>query len=178
MVKTHKNCLICSSDKLFLLERYKSAHLCKCKNCGFIFSKNIPSETELNNFYDGYGRADYLSPITMIRYNELLDKFEKFKKTGKIIDVGCGIGYFLEIAKQRGWEVYGTEYTDEAVEIFSKKGINMKIGKLNPKNYNPEMFDIITSFEVLEHINNPNDEISNFKNFKKRRISILYNTKF
>ena len=35
------------------------------------------------------------------------------------------------------------------------------------------MFDIITSFEVLEHINNPNDEISNFKKFKKRRISIL-----
>ena len=64
MVKTHKNCLICSSDKLFLLERYKSAHLCKCKNCGFIF-QNIPSETELNNFYDYYEERLFIS-ITMI----------------------------------------------------------------------------------------------------------------
>ena len=167
--------MICSSKDLFLLEKYKSAHLCKCKNCGFVFSENIPSESELNNFYDGYGRADYLSPITIKRYNELLDKFELFRKTGKIIDVGCGIGYFLEIAKQRGWEVYGTEYTDEAFEICTRKGIKMNLGKLDPNNYDSEMFDIITSFEVLEHINNPIEEISNFSEIL-RKEGLVYLT--
>ena len=175
MVLTNDNCLICSSKKLFLLEKYKSAHLCKCKNCGFVFSKNIPSKIELNNFYEGYSRADYLSPVTIKRYNELLDKFEQFRKTGKIIDVGCGIGYFLEIAKKRGWEVYGTEYTDEAIKICSSKGIKMSLGKLNPKNYDSEMFDIITSFEVLEHINNPIEEINNFSKIL-RKEGLVYLT--
>ncbi len=162
MGRNHKKCLICSSENLILLEKYKSAHLCKCNSCGFIFSKKIPTEIELEDFYNGYGRADYLSPITIKRYNELLDRFEKFRKTGKIIDVGCGIGYFLETAKSRGWEVYGTEYTNEAIQICKNKGIKISKGKLNSENYNPESFDIITSFEVLEHINNPLEEIDNF----------------
>lgn len=162
MSRNHKKCLICFSENLILLEKYKSAHLCKCNSCEFIFSKKIPTEIELKDFYDGYGRADYLSPITIKRYNELLDKFEKFRKTGKIIDVGCGIGYFLETAKSRGWQVYGTEYTDEAIQICKNKGIKTNKGKLNSENYIPESFDIITSFEVLEHINNPLEEIDNF----------------
>ena len=127
-----------------------------------LFFQKIPSKQELIDHYDGYGRNDYLSPITIIRYNELLDKFEKFKKTKKILDVGCGIGYFLEIASKRGWEVYGTEYTKDAINICKSKGINIQEGKLNPQNYLVEEFDVITSFEVLEHINNPIEEISNF----------------
>jgi 2-polyprenyl-3-methyl-5-hydroxy-6-metoxy-1,4-benzoquinol methylase len=76
--------------------------------------------------------------------------------------VGCGIGYFLEEAKKRGWEVYGTEFTDEAIEICEAKGINMQKGVLSPEDFDPNSFDVITSFEVLEHINNPQEEITNF----------------
>ncbi|MBM77813.1 MAG: hypothetical protein CL846_04970 [Crocinitomicaceae bacterium] len=162
MEKNHNSCLICKSSILNDLVTFKAAHLTKCKKCNFVFSKKIPSQQELIDHYDGYGRNDYLSPITIKRYNELLDEFEKFRKNGKIIDVGCGIGYFLEEAKKRGWEVYGTEYTDEAIKICKRKGITMQQGKLNPNNYNLEEFDIITSFEVLEHINNPIEELSNF----------------
>lgn len=158
----HNKCLICNSSSLENLEVYKHAYLVKCKTCKFIFSKKKPSLKELIDHYDGYSRNDYLSPITIIRYNELLDKFEKFKKTKKLLDVGCGIGYFLEVATKRGWEVYGTEYTEDAINICKSKGINVQKGKLQPQNYQIEQFDVITSFEVIEHINNPIEEITNF----------------
>lgn len=154
--------MICGSNELKTLPDFTEAHLCKCQNCGFVFSRQIPTEQELIEHYEGYGRNDYLSPITIKRYHQLLDSFEPYRKTGKILDVGCGIGYFLDVAKERGWEVYGTEYTDEAIEICSQKGISMKQGKLDPHNYDPESFDVITSFEVIEHINNPIEEITNF----------------
>jgi 2-polyprenyl-3-methyl-5-hydroxy-6-metoxy-1,4-benzoquinol methylase len=96
------------------------------------------------------------------RYEELLDSFEAYRQSNKIIDVGCGNGHFLKVALQRGWEVYGTEYTDEAIAQCQAKGIKMQQGELNPKHYAPESFDIITSFEVLEHINTPHQEITNF----------------
>ena len=48
------------------------------------------------------------------------------------------------------------------MEICSKKGIYMKKGVLNPKDYNSQEFDVITSFEVIEHINNPREELQNF----------------
>ena len=158
----HETCLICSSKHLEKLERYAKTHMVSCQTCGFHFSQKIPSEKEIVDFYDGYGRDDYLSPLTIKRYHELLDEFEKYRKHNKILDVGCGIGYFLEVAQERGWEVYGTEYTDKAVEICEKKGIQVEQGKLNPEDFDIESFDIITSFEVLEHINNPIEEINNF----------------
>lgn len=158
----HKHCLVCNSSDLKDLRGYEKHFLINCRNCSFVFAKKIPTNKELELHYEGYGRNDYLSPITIKRYNDILDGFEKYKKTKKLLDVGCGIGYFLEIAIKRGWQVFGTEYTDEAIEICRKKGISMHKGVLNPENYEEESFDIITSFEVIEHINNPIPELKNF----------------
>jgi 2-polyprenyl-3-methyl-5-hydroxy-6-metoxy-1,4-benzoquinol methylase len=133
-----------------------------------VFSSRNPTIGELENHYQGYGRNDYLSPITIKRYNEILDQFEKVRKTNRLLDVGCGIGYFLDVAKSRGWEVYGTEYTDEAIRICQSKGIQMQQGILNPENYSPDSFDVITSFEVIEHINTPNTELINITSLLRK----------
>ena len=158
----HKNCIICGSGSIKKMKNYEKQHLVKCLSCKFVFCEPIPTELELEKHYENYGRNDYLSPLTIKRYHEILDSFEPYRKTNKLIDVGCGIGYFLEEAKKRGWEVYGTEFTDEAIEICSKKGIKMNKGILNPDNYESQEFDVITSFEVIEHINNPQEELANF----------------
>lgn len=159
--KEHRQCLICNSSRLKYLDDYKKDFLCKCKDCGFVFAGRVPTQEELIAHYEGYGRNDYLSPVTIKRYHEILDLFEPVRKTNRLLDIGCGIGYFLEEAKKRGWEVYGTEYTDKAMEICSSKGIQMHSGMLNPANYEPEGFDVITSFEVIEHIDNPLEETAN-----------------
>lgn len=130
--------------------------LTKCDSCTLVFSKKNPSRTELISFYENeYRRTAFFSSITVSRYNELLDSFEKYRKTNKLLDVGAGNGFFLEIAKARGWEVYGTELTEQAVTVCSNKGIHMRQGCLNEVGFDTEMFDVITSFEVIEHINNP-----------------------
>ena len=167
-IMEHDHCLICSSKRLKDLEKFKKDYLCQCFSCGFVFCKPIPTEEELTTHYEGYGRNDYLSPVTIKRYNELLDSFETYRKTNNILDVGCGIGYFLVEAKKRGWEAYGTEFTDEAIRINASKSINMKKGQLNPSLYESESFDIITSFEVLEHINNPQEEIKRFSQLLRK----------
>jgi len=154
-----KSCIICNHAQLGSLPKYSAAYLCQCRNCSMVFSSINPTAEQLENHYKGYGRNDYLSPITIKRYHEILDAFESVRKTNRILDVGCGIGYFLDVAKSRGWEVYGTEYTDSAVKICESKGITMHGGPLNPQNYPLESFDVITSFEVIEHINTPNEEI-------------------
>lgn len=172
----HKQCLICNHPKLQILTRYAVHHLVKCSNCGFVFANSIPLESELVHHYEGYGRRNYLSPITVKRYHELLNRFEKFRSTRKLIDVGCGIGYFLEVAKEQNWNVYGTEFTDEAIRICREKGINMQQGKLNPANYEATSFDVITSFEVLEHINNPREEVQHFHRLLRQGGAVYITT--
>lgn len=174
MIK-HSSCILCGSDSLLKIKGYEQHLLVKCKSCKFVFCEPIPSIEELEEHYKGYGRNDYLSPITIKRYHEILDSFEPYRKTNKLIDVGCGIGYFLEFAKKRGWEVYGTEFTNEAIQICSEKGIKMKKGILDPENYLPEEFDIITSFEVIEHINNPIQELNSFHKLL-RKGGLVYAT--
>ena len=162
MSNYHKACLVCDSETLVKKGEYLDGQMVQCKKCAFVFAKPIPTMEELIEHYEGYGRNDYLSPITIKRYHEILDSFEPYRKTGNLIDVGCGIGYFAEVARERGWNVHGTEYTDEAIEICKGKGIDMLQGKLDPSNYPEGHFDIVTSFEVIEHINNSQEEMRNF----------------
>lgn len=157
----HNSCLICQSFQLKILPKYKKDSLVKCKNCGFIFCHLIPTPSELIDYYSThYGEHTYDSSITRLRYNEILDKVEKYRKTNNLLDIGCGNGYFLEEAKKRGWCVYGTEYTANTLGICEKKGVVMHKGELNTENYLAASFDVITSFEVLEHINNPQEELA------------------
>lgn len=160
--------MVCQGNRLRPLSGFEKHYLNKCDSCGFVFCKPIPTQEELNKVYEGYGRNDYLSDLTIQAYERVLDSFEPFRKTNKLIDVGCGIGYFLEVAKRRGWEVYGTEFTEEAVKICENKGANMKLGPLNAEDYEPESFDVICSFEVIEHINNPLDELASFNKILRK----------
>lgn len=106
-------------------------------------------------YYDRYPRQSDCSPAVRESYRKLLNGFEPFRKSNRILDVGCGEGFFLEEAKKMGWEVYGTEYSASAVDLCKKKNINVNCGALNSSWYPESYFDIVTSFEVIEHINNP-----------------------
>ena len=163
-MENHKRCFVCGSEELKKLKGYYEKHqLVKCKTCSFVLNEKIPSLEVLAAHYGqySYGSAGYLSPITIKSYNILLDEFEKYRQSGRILDVGCGRGWFLIEARKRGWEVYGTEYSEKAVELCENSGIQMKKGALNPNDFDTKDFDVVTSFEVIEHINNPNEDMSN-----------------
>lgn len=162
MESRHHSCFVCGSDSLRELGRYYEHHqLVKCNSCGFVFNQKIPTNEELNEHYSqySYGSEGYLSPITIKSYNLLLDEFERYRNSNRILDIGCGRGWFLQEARKRGWEVFGTEYSDKAVEICEKSGVKMKQGKLDASEFDNHDFDVITSFEVIEHINNPNEDL-------------------
>ena len=123
-MKTLETCPSCASTKIKVLHHFETENLTKCTNCKLVFCFKIPTSEELQKHYEQYGRNDYLSPITIKRYRELLQDFQPYKKNLKILDIGCGMGFFLDKAKLIGWEVYGTEFTDEAIKICSDKGIS------------------------------------------------------
>lgn len=172
---THEHCLLCNHSDLRTMKRYAAHHLVQCGNCGFVFAGSIPGTDTLLRHYEGYGRKNYLSPITVKRYEELLTIFERFRKNNRLLDVGCGIGYFLVVAKAKNWEVHGTEFTDDAIRICREKGLTVQQGMLQTGNYEPSSFDVITTFEVIEHINNPKEEVRKFHSLL-RKGGIVYVT--
>ena len=121
----------------------------------------VPTEEELRAYYSGYSyeQPHEISPITIKRYHELLNRFEAYRTKSRLLDVGCGIGTFLEIARERGWQAFGTELSETAVQVCEAKGIQMQLGSLRPEYYS-EPFDVVTSFEVIEHLNKPQAEMT------------------
>lgn len=135
--------------------------LVKCGDCKFVFSQWIPSKQELIDYYSSnYDRTNYFSPITEKRYNQLLDTLEQYKSTNRILDIGAGCGFFLQTAKKRGWEVYGTEI-DSGVnsKCNDDNEINMSYGDINTIGFPENYFDVVVHIEVIEHVNNPNEYV-------------------
>lgn len=169
--REHTSCIACGSNELRSINGYERHHLARCKTCGLVFIDRIPEADELAGFYSQYAYSSdpWISPITIRRYEDLLDRFEPYRQTGRIFDTGCGAGHFLAVARKRGWEVFGNEFSPAAVRLCRDKGITMIQGALTAPEQLPEgvrsmeslagTFDVVTSFEVIEHINNPNSDL-------------------
>lgn len=156
MIQSHSACPLCHSSEFHTLSEYQRAHLEQCSSCGFVFSKHIPGEQELETYYsEEYELTEFFSPITAKRYEEILEGFEHLKKTNNLLDVGSGSAFFAEIAIKRGWNVYGTELTDATIAAAEKKGVIMSKGKLEDVQFDSDFFDVVVCIEVIEHVSYP-----------------------
>jgi 2-polyprenyl-3-methyl-5-hydroxy-6-metoxy-1,4-benzoquinol methylase len=151
-------CPVCGSHRLRPLRAYARAYLVRCSDCGLTFSDRFPTDAELEEHYDDYGHAWIDSPITRRRYRELLALLAPHRRLGRLLDIGCGAGFFLEEARAQGWEAHGNEYSRHAIEVARAKGLEVVHGPITETTYPPASFDVITAFEVFEHVRDPAEE--------------------
>jgi 2-polyprenyl-3-methyl-5-hydroxy-6-metoxy-1,4-benzoquinol methylase len=82
--------------------------------------------------------------------------FDQNNGVGTLLDIGAGTGDFLRIAKEKGWQVQGTEPNKNASKLALEKGIELK-PLLN--DFEGKHFDVVTLWHVLEHIPNLEETI-------------------
>jgi 2-polyprenyl-3-methyl-5-hydroxy-6-metoxy-1,4-benzoquinol methylase len=89
-------------------------------------------------------------------WSRRLRDIEKMITGGDILDVGCGDGLFLELAKGSGWRVQGTDVSAYATEFASKRlGQNVFCGEIWDAGFHAQSFDAVTLWHVLEHTTQP-----------------------
>ncbi len=172
--KLYSSCILCGSKSIKKIYGHKNL-LVNCNNCNFTFTGLEPSDNELIKYYNDYHAYETLSSITIKRYNKILDKLEKYRQTNNLLETGCGNGIFLEVAKRRNWNVFGTELSDLSIENCKVKGIYVgkSIQDIKTKVNSP--FDVIVSMEVIEHLKDPIKEIEDYYNIL-RNSGALYIT--
>lgn len=151
----HKICPVCNSEKILKRKRYYSGKgLLKCRTCGLYFMERIPSREELLEHYSDY---PYVFPQKIRNsieknYNEILDMLEPFRKNNRLLEFGCGTGFFLTKAMERGWDVHGIELSEKAIRECKENKISVFRSINELPITSEEKYDVAVSIEVIEHL--------------------------
>lgn len=146
-------------------------HRKKCLGCGLVYLAPRPDSRFLSVIYSlWYGFAYKRVMTDPSHVAERRKEFERYHlkkleaccpQRGRLLDVGCGSGIFLGLAKRRGWKVTGIEFDPSTAEWGrAHEGIDdMRCGVLDTVLKTGEEFDAITMFDYLEHTDRPGDDL-------------------
>ncbi len=152
-------CNLCCSIEFKIIYKEGIFKLCKCKKCGLVYVNPIPPKKELFKYYNEKYYTPWQETQGRLRYKiwqRRMDRIERFKKKGRLLDVGCGLGMFLGEAKKRGWHVFGTEVSEYARDYIKKSyGIEIFYGEFKESSFRDNFFDVVTFWHVLEHMPDP-----------------------
>jgi SAM-dependent methyltransferase len=125
MSTQHTSCPVCKSTEIKRVKQFIIKNIWRCKSCSLAFFARKATPDEIRDYYASYPRDHYESPVTVLRYKELLNGFGELTTGKKIIDYGCNSGFFLAVAKENGWEAIGAEISEEAREICRNRGLHV-----------------------------------------------------
>jgi SAM-dependent methyltransferase len=89
------------------------------------------------------------------RLDEIVTKFDPYRQSSRLLDIGFGAGTLLEAARRAGWQTTGVEVAQSAVEHVRGLGFEVFCGTLQDANYPENHFDVVTASEVIEHVPDP-----------------------
>jgi len=151
-----KKCHLCESENIKIWD--KDNNIFQCNDCDFVFDNPRPSFEDIFHYYSRPTKYDkWISdlPQREALWKRRLKKMKKMVASGSLLDIGSGIGQFLNYAQNDFYPVIGTEISDTAIEIAKEKfSITLMKGGIEDIKFE-KSFDIITLFHVLEHVENP-----------------------
>jgi SAM-dependent methyltransferase len=178
-------CSVCNGASSYAGAK-DSFRLYRCSRCSFLFVWPIPNNT-LDVYSDdyftgakkGFGYIDYDSdkrPMqsAFLTYLDLIGGFQP--KPGTLLDVGAASGFFLNLARDRGWQTCGIEPSGAAVEMAKQKGLDVRQGVLAPGVFAEGSFDVVTMLDVLEHIPDPAGALATVRNILRPGGLVAINT--
>jgi len=154
--------------------------LFRCSSCRCLFQHPMPKDSDLKSFYpEAYWWSDttdasgFMARILrrterIYRETVLIDHILFLKRCARkttrgkkdLLDIGCGGGTFLSLAREKGFSCYGMEISERAAAAATRQyGLEVRQGEIGSLDWDGLRFDFVTMFHVLEHLKNPADSL-------------------
>ena len=178
MKKIAVRCGICGANDYKEKLRKNGYKVVTCNKCGHIYVNPRLDFSTLNELYN----ENKISPMPYYVENLAQDKktfeqrlklVEKYKKKGKLLDVGCAIGTFMNVAKERGWEVKGIDLNRSSVQKCKEAGLDVMCSAFEKHSFEKGSFDAIIMNDFLEHVPDPKEVLKTANGLLKKGGVIL-----
>lgn len=152
-----------------LLDRAEiTARLVQCIHCGLVYQNPRPTLTEIGQHYPPEYEPYIASNIAQgqswlirqaVAYGMAKRRrfVTRYKRAGRLLDIGCATGTFLHNMQGHGsWNVCGVELSEDAAQLARQEfGLDVFTGTLEQAAYPDKHFDVVTMWDVLEHLHDP-----------------------
>ncbi len=164
------NCPLCGKEKSKYLWSKDNADYVQCVFCNLVYENPRLTSEELKNYYsqecyfhgnnisNTSGYTDYFSQSNLninVEYFSILQQHIGRKEQISYLDIGCGPGTLVKLASENNWNAIGIEISKWAVNYAKHNGINVIENNLIDSKFPDEYFDLVSMFDVLEHLPNP-----------------------
>jgi SAM-dependent methyltransferase len=151
----------------------------KCSTCSLMRTL-LPERLSFSRYPAEYHRQialqrDSSVPEAGRSFENRMKSVNRFKRHGRILDVGCGDGAFLKALRTAGWEVCGTEIDGTVVNSLLSQGLDVHEGRLPELKFPSDHFDVITYFGAFEHVEQPLQELAEVRRILKKDGCLLLN---
>jgi len=152
-------CRLCGCEEVRPLDQVFAHGMVKCLGCGLIYRNPRPTVQDLARAYSG-DRTDLAQEERVGERRK--QQFDRFLKRaglpGSLLDVGCGYGFFLKMAVERGWEAGGVDPDPQGIAYAKERlQVNALLGDLRDVHFPDGSFDLVTLWNVLDHASDPVD---------------------
>lgn len=153
-------CNLCGETRFRVVEEDEAPfRVLRCLRCSLVFVDPQPGRQSLGDHYDEDYYREWMGVQREKRlrmWGARLDRLERLAPRGRLLDVGCAEGTFLELARRRGWDVCGAELSAFAAAAASRRlGLEIFCGELIEARYPDDSLDVVTLWHVLEHVREP-----------------------
>jgi len=154
-------CQLCGATAERLVTVQNGWRVVRCARCSFVYVNPRPDNETLGRLYLKYLPDKMADPLAWDSYmrdvfSKAADIITRHKSGGRLIDVGCGYGFFLsEMKRRHGWELDGMDLSQTAASYAASQGFKIAQGTLESVQYPDSSFDAVTMFYVLEHVTDP-----------------------
>ncbi|MFH1857513.1 MAG: class I SAM-dependent methyltransferase [Candidatus Omnitrophota bacterium] len=133
-----------------------------CRFCGCFYIKFFPGKSGLAHagrdaasaFQEKYFASFYA--LRAKSFARALEMLKVLSRQGKLLDLGTGLGFFLEQARSAGWQAEGLEFSEErAAYAQNRLGFPIHVGTVEEASLREGTYDVVTLWDVLEHLPNP-----------------------